>query len=74
MRKVLARHLRAFAARHIVHICLLRPFALLIVLAINLAHPFLHQFEGGSVDAALMQLDVWALSFASVPGQPEITE
>lgn len=54
-------------APHARHLCLLRPIAVLVVLAINIAHPFMHSFEGGSLDAMLVYLDQWALTLSTVP-------
>jgi hypothetical protein len=35
------------------------------VLSVHLAHPLLHAFEGGTLDAILVHLDVFAARFAS---------
>lgn len=53
--------------RHAHHLCLLRPVAIIAVLAINLAHPFMHGFEGGSLDALIMQIDAWAMAISTAP-------
>jgi hypothetical protein len=36
----------------------------LAVLAVHGAHPLLHAFEGGTLDAILLHLDVFAARFA----------
>lgn len=54
-------------SRHLHHVCLLRPIVVVGVVVLNLAHPLLHSFEGGTLDLLLMQLDLWAMNLTLIP-------
>ena len=53
-----------FMLKHSRHLCLLRPVAVGVVVVMNVLHPFLHVFEGGSLDIVLHQIDMWAYMLA----------
>ena len=38
---------------------------LVLVVVINLAHPFLHAFEGGSLDMILVYMNSMAMNFSN---------
>lgn len=38
-----------------------KTLALLLVVAVNAAHPFIHAFEGGGLDVWLVYLDHWIM-------------
>lgn len=46
---------------------IIRLWFILGLLAVHLAHPFLHQFEGGTLDMLMMHVDAFAAKLTSEP-------
>lgn len=60
--------------RRLMHALFCVRCAVFVLAGADLLHPFLHAFEGGAIDSALVYAHTWALSVLPIASAPTVPQ